>query len=211
MPILQNGQSPEYTYLFEPKRPTLLKKVKSIFKHINHNQVDENEIEEEIVNNEAEELRLDGRSFREGFGSRRIEGVPVVDESIQTDPEISEQTTGNVQGEGSKGEEESVENPENKDPNSQINTENQENIETVNKEESSKKGKEPVQIPEKGEGSTSTNLETNDNKPETINVSYEKSTSSESSSSSSSESEYVIYKNEKLKIHREKSKISYNF
>ncbi|CAK5097093.1 unnamed protein product [Meloidogyne enterolobii] len=204
MPILQNGQSPEYTYLFEPKRPTFLKKVKSIFKNINHNQVDEDEIIEEIVNNEAEELRLDGRSFREGFGSRRIEGVPVVDESTQTDPEISEQTTENVQGEESKGVEESVENPENKDSDSQINTENQENSEIKNKEEeSSKKGKEPIeQIPEKGEGSTSTNLETNENKPETINVSYEKSTSSESDS----ESEYVIYKNEKLKIHREKSK-----
>uniref|UniRef100_A0A914MMA1 Uncharacterized protein n=1 Tax=Meloidogyne incognita TaxID=6306 RepID=A0A914MMA1_MELIC len=189
MPILQNGQSPEYTYLFEPKRPTFLKKVKSIFKNINHNQVDENEIEEEIVNNEAEELRLDGRSFREGFGSRRIEGVPVVDESTQTDPEISEQTTGDVQGEGSKGVEESIENPENKDSDSQINTENQENSEIKNKEEeSSKKGKEPIeQIPEKGEGSTSTNLETNDNKLETINVSYEKSSSSECSSESDSE------------------------
>uniref|UniRef100_A0A915M811 Uncharacterized protein n=1 Tax=Meloidogyne javanica TaxID=6303 RepID=A0A915M811_MELJA len=125
---------------------------------------------------------------------------------LKFDPEISEQPTGNVQGEGSKGLEESVENPENRDPDSQINTENQENSEIKNKEEeSSKKGKEPIeQIPEKGEGSTNTNLETNDNKPETINVSYEKSTSSESSSESGSESEYVIYKNEKLKIHREK-------
>ncbi|KAF7633019.1 hypothetical protein Mgra_00007600 [Meloidogyne graminicola] len=68
MPILQNGEYPEYIYYFKPKKRSLIKKVKSLFKKINLNKVEENEIEEEIINNEVDELCLnEGESFREGI------------------------------------------------------------------------------------------------------------------------------------------------